>query len=170
METGASFFRRERSERREEVRPGFHRGAGSVNLLFSEFNIGTEPCRSKACASDPIAVSESTILLVPRLWSVWAKSRLTRSCARKGVASPPHYEPPTIPGRFKFWNLYPGSFTVREASPALAQYQHFYNHVRPQLCTGLDDPHGVPYAIQVSRTSTVPYVMNRPAIPASLQG
>ena len=33
--------------------------------------------------------------------------------------------------RVEFWNLYDGNLTVTEANRALADYQHFYNHVRP---------------------------------------
>jgi len=33
--------------------------------------------------------------------------------------------------RVEFWNLYDGDLTVAEANRALAEYQHFYNHVRP---------------------------------------
>ena len=33
--------------------------------------------------------------------------------------------------RVEFWNLYDGDLTVTEANRALAEYQHFYNHVRP---------------------------------------
>ena len=39
--------------------------------------------------------------------------------------------------RTEFWSLYPGPFTVRDAAPALAQYQHFYNHVRPHYALDL---------------------------------
>ena len=33
--------------------------------------------------------------------------------------------------RVEFWNLYQGELTVADASRALADYQHFHNHVRP---------------------------------------
>lgn len=33
--------------------------------------------------------------------------------------------------RVEFWNLYDGAFTVDAANRALAEYQHFYHHVRP---------------------------------------
>ena len=33
--------------------------------------------------------------------------------------------------RVEFRNLYDGDFTVAEANRALAEYQHFHNHVRP---------------------------------------
>ena len=33
--------------------------------------------------------------------------------------------------RVEFWNLYDGEFTVEAANRALADYQHFHNHVRP---------------------------------------
>ena len=33
--------------------------------------------------------------------------------------------------RVEFWNLHDGEFTVAEASIALAECQHFHNHVRP---------------------------------------
>lgn len=33
--------------------------------------------------------------------------------------------------RVEFWNLYRGELTVADANPALADYQHFHNHVRP---------------------------------------
>ena len=33
--------------------------------------------------------------------------------------------------RVEFWNLYLGHFTVADANRALADYQHFHNHVRP---------------------------------------
>ena len=42
--------------------------------------------------------------------------------------------------RTEFWNLYQGHFTVREAQPLLAEYQHFYNHVRPHCSLDLRTP------------------------------
>ncbi len=42
--------------------------------------------------------------------------------------------------RTEFWNLYPGELTVKDASPALAKYQHFYNHVRPHYALDLMTP------------------------------
>ena len=42
--------------------------------------------------------------------------------------------------RTEFWNLYCGNFTVQDASPALARYQHFYNHVRPHYALDLMTP------------------------------
>ena len=33
--------------------------------------------------------------------------------------------------RVEFWNLYQGPLTVKDAGPALAEYQRFYNPVRP---------------------------------------
>ena len=33
--------------------------------------------------------------------------------------------------RVEFWNLYQGRFTTEHANLALAEYQHFHNHVRP---------------------------------------
>ena len=42
--------------------------------------------------------------------------------------------------RVEFWNLYQGGFTVKEAAPALAQYQHFYNHIRPHRALDLQTP------------------------------
>ncbi|WP_446831958.1 helix-turn-helix domain-containing protein [Candidatus Foliamicus sp.] len=40
----------------------------------------------------------------------------------------------------EFWNLYSGQLTVKDAAPALAQYQHFYNHVRPHYALDLLTP------------------------------
>ena len=42
--------------------------------------------------------------------------------------------------RTEFWNLYPGHLTVKDAGPALAEYQHFYNHVRPHYALDLPTP------------------------------
>ena len=42
--------------------------------------------------------------------------------------------------RTEFWNLYEGNLTVKEAGPALAEYQHFYNHVRPHYALDLLTP------------------------------
>ena len=33
--------------------------------------------------------------------------------------------------RVEFWNRYQGPLTVKDASPALAEYQRFYHPVRP---------------------------------------
>ncbi len=63
--------------------------------------------------------------------------------------------------RTEFWNLYPGSFTVREASPALAQYQHFYNHVRPHYALDLMTPMEYLTQYRSAEPQQVPYVMNR---------
>ena len=42
--------------------------------------------------------------------------------------------------RTEFWNLYDGNLTVKNASPALAEYQRFYNHVRPHYALDLMTP------------------------------
>ena len=42
--------------------------------------------------------------------------------------------------RTEFWNLYDGNLTVKNAGPALAEYQHFYNHVRPHYALDLLTP------------------------------
>lgn len=42
--------------------------------------------------------------------------------------------------RTEFWNLYDGNLTVKDASPSLAEYQHFYNHVRPHCALDLLTP------------------------------
>lgn len=42
--------------------------------------------------------------------------------------------------RIEFWNLYDGHLTVHDASPALAEYQHFYNQVRPHYALDLLTP------------------------------
>ena len=42
--------------------------------------------------------------------------------------------------RTEFWNLYDGNLTVKDAAPALAEYQHFYNHVRPHYALDLLTP------------------------------
>ncbi len=36
--------------------------------------------------------------------------------------------------------LYPGEMTVKDASPALAEYQHFHNHIRPHCALDLMTP------------------------------
>ena len=40
----------------------------------------------------------------------------------------------------EFWNLYDGNLTVKNAGPALAEYQRFYNHVRPHYALDLMTP------------------------------
>ena len=42
--------------------------------------------------------------------------------------------------RTEFWSLYAGDLTVKDASPALAEYQYFYNHVRPHCALDLMTP------------------------------
>ena len=42
--------------------------------------------------------------------------------------------------RTEFWNLYDGNLTVKNAGPALAEYQRFYNHVRPHYALDLMTP------------------------------
>lgn len=42
--------------------------------------------------------------------------------------------------RVEFWNLYDGHLTVKEAGPALAEYQRFYNHIRPHYALDLLTP------------------------------
>lgn len=42
--------------------------------------------------------------------------------------------------RVEFWNLYEGNLTVKDATPALAEYQHFYNQVRPHCALDLLTP------------------------------
>ena len=42
--------------------------------------------------------------------------------------------------RTEFWNLYDGNLTVKNAGPALAEYQRFYNHVRPRYALDLMTP------------------------------
>lgn len=42
--------------------------------------------------------------------------------------------------RTEFWSLYDGHLTVKAASPALAQYQRFYNQVRPHCALDLMTP------------------------------
>lgn len=42
--------------------------------------------------------------------------------------------------RTEFWNLYQGNLTVKDAGPALAEYQHFYNQVRPHCALDLLTP------------------------------
>ena len=42
--------------------------------------------------------------------------------------------------RVEFWNLYDGDFTVADANRALADYQHFYNHVRPHQALDWQTP------------------------------
>ena len=42
--------------------------------------------------------------------------------------------------RVEFWNLYDGDFTVAAATTALAEYQHFHNHIRPHMALDLRTP------------------------------
>jgi len=42
--------------------------------------------------------------------------------------------------RTEFWNLYQGHLTVKDTGPALAEYQHFYNHVRLHFALDLLTP------------------------------
>ena len=42
--------------------------------------------------------------------------------------------------RTEFWNLYDGNLTVKNTGPALAEYQRFYNHVRPPYAVDLMTP------------------------------
>ncbi len=42
--------------------------------------------------------------------------------------------------RVEFWNLYTGELTVAAAGAALADYQHFYNYIRPHRSLDLRTP------------------------------
>ena len=42
--------------------------------------------------------------------------------------------------RVEFWNLYTGELTVAAAGAALAEYQHFYNHLRPHRTLDMMTP------------------------------
>ena len=53
-----------------------------------------------------------------------------------------------------------GGMTVKEAGPALAGYQRFYNHVRPHCALDLMTPIEYSSPTQASRARTVSYVVN----------
>ena len=72
------------------------------------------------------------------------------SCATRSI--PLHILPPRRPqwhgcverangtARLEFWNLSDGDLTVAEAGPALADYQRFYNEVRPHSALNSQTP------------------------------